>query len=163
MAKLIAKFIATGGGSGLLPGAPGTWGSLAALPFAWLIDAQYGLYGLALATLLVFLAGVWAAENYATAIGVKDPGCVVVDEVAGQWLALTPVALLPETQAGGHLWPYALAFAAFRLFDIVKPWPVRTLERLPGGWGIMVDDIAAGIYAAIVTYFALLFINQTLG
>lgn len=136
-----ASLIATWFGSGLLPKAPGTWGSLAALPFAALIAALGGPWALLAASLLAFAVGLWAAERYARSLGREDPGAVVIDEVAGMWLALVPLALdLPS---------YAIAFLFFRVFDIVKLWPANMVERrLKGGLGIMADDMVAGAYAA---------------
>jgi phosphatidylglycerophosphatase A len=137
-------FLATGGGSGDLPKAPGTWGSLAALPCAVLLVMLGGQWLLALAVLLAFVVGVWASGKYAEAIGLGDPGSVVIDEFAGQWLAILPLALD---------WRYYIvAFILFRLFDITKPWPCRAAERFPGGVGIMLDDIVAGLYAGILTW-----------
>ena len=137
--------LATWFGSGLLPKAPGTWGSLAALPFAIVIVAFGGTWGLLAATVVATLVGVWAAGVYAARSGRQDPQAVVIDEVAGQWLALVPVA--------DDLRLYAVAFLAFRFFDIVKVWPAGRIDReLKGGWGIMLDDIVAGLYAAALTY-----------
>ncbi len=134
--------VSTWFGSGLIPGPSGTWGSLAALPFAWLILLWAGPWGLVLGAALAFAVGVWASDRYAAAIGKKDPGAVVIDEVAGQWLALAPLPLDPLAFLG--------SFFLFRFFDIVKPWPAGWCDRnLDGGWGIMVDDIFAGLYAAI--------------
>jgi phosphatidylglycerophosphatase A len=134
-------------GSGYLPRMPGTWGSLAALPFAAGLVWVGGAWTLAAAALLVGGAGIWVADRYAAGHGAKDPQEVVIDEVAGQWLALVPLALDPL-----H---FAVGFAAFRLVDTLKPWPIRRLERLPGGLGIMADDLAAGIGAAALGYAAL--------
>ena len=140
-----ASLLATWFGSGLLPKAPGTWGSLAALPFAIVIAALAGPWGLLAAVLAVTVAGLWAADVYAARSADNDPGEVVIDEVAGQWLALVPAALDPRL--------YAVAFLAFRFFDIVKVWPANWLDRnLKGGWGIMLDDLAAGVYAGALTY-----------
>ena len=146
------SLLATWFGSGLLPGAPGPWGSLAALPFAWLLVQLGGAPLLAAATILLFVIGIPVSARYAQQLGDADPGAVVIDEVAGQWLAILPVA---------HALPfYLVAFAAFRLFDIVKPWPVGWLDRhLKGGLGIMADDLAAGVYAAAVAYAALLLLG----
>jgi len=147
-----ATLIATWFGSGLVRFAPGTWGSLAALPCAYLLHLLGGTWLLAAAAGLVFLAGLWASGRYAAALGSGDPGAVVVDEVAGQWLALLP---LPT-----DLWWYAAAFALFRLFDIVKPWPIGWLDRnLSGGLGIMADDLAAGLLAGLVAYGLMLWIG----
>lgn len=138
-----ALWLATWFGAGLLPRAPGTWGSLAALPFAWAITGAGGPWLLAAATVVLSFVGWWAAERYAAASGSGDPGQVVIDEVAGQWLVLT---LAPRTLVG-----YALGFALFRLFDIVKPWPVSWADRrLKGGLGIMLDDILAAFYGLAV-------------
>ncbi|MCZ6510741.1 MAG: phosphatidylglycerophosphatase A [Alphaproteobacteria bacterium] len=139
----LVSFIATGGGSGNLPVAPGTWGSLVALPCAAGLHILGGPWLLSLAILLAFVAGVWASGRYADAIGRSDPGSVVIDEFAGQWLAILPVALD---------WRYYIvAFVLFRFTDITKPWPCRMAERAPGGLGIMLDDIVAGVYAGILT------------
>ncbi len=140
----LVSFIATGGGSGNLPVAPGTWGSLVALPLAAVLAIVGGPWLLSLATLLVFVVGVWASGRYARAIGRGDPGSVVIDEIAGQWLAILPVALD---------WRYYIvAFVLFRFTDITKPWPCRPAERAPGGVGIMLDDIVAGVYAGVLTW-----------
>ena len=140
-----ASLLATWFGSGLLPKAPGTWGSLAALPFAYGIAVFSGTWGLLAAAILATLVGVWAGGVYAARSGQDDPQRVVIDEVAGQWLALVPVAQ--------DLRLYAIGFLAFRFFDIVKVWPARAIDRdLKGGWGIMLDDVVAGLYAAAVTY-----------
>lgn len=137
-----AVMLATWFGAGLLPGAPGSWGSAAALPFAWLIAWQAGPYGLLAAGLAVLGIGIWAAGVYAERTAAIDPKPVVIDEVAGQWLALVPAALDPLHFAAG--------FILFRVADILKPWPARWIEReLPGGLGIMVDDVVAAAYAAL--------------
>ena len=147
-----AAAIATVFGIGRLKPASGTWASLAALPFAWAmlqIPAPYGQILLCLATLAALGLGVWASQRFARDIGRDDPGEAVIDEVAGQWLALW-------FAQGPALWHFALGFALFRLFDIAKPWPVNwAQERLPGGWGIMMDDIVAGLYAAALLYVAI--------
>lgn len=140
---------ATWFGSGLLPWMPGTWGSLAALPAAALLQWAGGAWALMIATLAVLAGGTAAAAAYARRSGQADPGAVVIDEVAGQWASLVPLGLDP--------WSYLVGFLAFRLFDTVKPWPVRTFERLPGGWGIMADDLAAAGYAGLLGYLLLAF------
>ncbi len=141
-----ARLIATWFGVGLAPVAPGTAASLVALPIAWGLITLSGSLGLALATALVFGLGVLAAGTYATALGDGDPRSVVVDEVAGQWLAILPAAALPMPV----FWHYALAFVLFRAADIGKPWPAGWIDRnLGGGMGIMLDDVAAGAYAAL--------------
>jgi phosphatidylglycerophosphatase A len=132
-------FLATFAGAGLAPKAPGTAGSLAALPFAWLIAREWGGLGLVVAAAAVFATGWWAAAVVVRRVG-PDPSIVVIDEVAGQFLTLAVVPLD---------WRYyAAGFALFRLFDIVKPWPVGWADRrVGGGFGVMLDDILAAIYA----------------
>lgn len=135
-----AVLIATWCGVGLIPKAPGTCGSLAALPIAWVIRVLWGVPGLAAADAVVFVVGCWAAAAIAGASRIPDPGAVVVDEVAGQWLTLLAAPLDPLA--------WGLGFALFRLFDIWKPWPVGWLDRhITGGIGIMLDDVAAAAYA----------------
>jgi phosphatidylglycerophosphatase A len=130
-------------GVGLLPAAPGTWASLVALPLAWAIRSRWGAIGLVAATVAIFGAGCWAAAKVAKASSIKDPGMIVVDEVAGQWLVLLGATLDPLS--------YFLAFLLFRIFDIRKPWPVRWADRhLQGGLGIMFDDLLAAVYALLV-------------
>jgi phosphatidylglycerophosphatase A len=144
-----AAVLATWFGAGLLPRAPGTWGSAAALPLAWLLVAWGGPTALALAVVVVSAVGWWASAVYVTRTGRDDPGEIVIDEVAGQWLALIFVPLDPLL--------YLAAFAAFRLFDIKKPFPVGWLDRhIDGGLGVMADDIAAGLYAMAIMQIALL-------
>lgn len=142
-----AWVVGTWFGAGLLKPGPGTYGSVAAV-LLWLAAAHVLhpgpvalAVGTALAALAATLLGVPAATIVARESGREDPGFVVVDEVAGQWIAL--IAVRPD-------WPHALlALALFRLFDIWKPWPIRRLEQLPEGTGIMLDDVAAGALALI--------------
>jgi phosphatidylglycerophosphatase A len=143
-----ASLLATWFGAGLLPRAPGTWGSLAALPFAWAIATLFGQAALLVAAAVVFFVGWWAAEQVGRASGIGDEGSIVIDEVAGQWLTL---AVAPPSAVA-----YVLGFLLFRLFDITKPWPASTAERrLPGGLGVMADDIVAAVYAAALLYLLL--------
>ena len=140
-----AKIIATFFGAGLSPKAPGTVGSVAALPFAWILFEWGGAPALMLATMLIFLIGVWSGGIYANEIGQTDPSAVVIDEVAGQWLTLLVVPT--------DLILYALGFVLFRFFDILKPWPVSWADRnIKGGFGIMFDDILAGVYAGAILF-----------
>ena len=126
-----------------MPLAPGTWASLAALPCGWLIRAHLGIVGLLIAAMITFAAGWWAAERIARASRILDPGFVVVDEIAGQLLVLAVAPLDWRF--------YFAAFLLFRLFDIWKPFPVNWLDRtVKGGFGIMLDDVAAAIYALIL-------------
>lgn len=140
-----AFLISTWFGAGLLPVAPGTWGSAAALPFAWLIVALGGQWALLGASIAAFIIGIWAAEIYGRRSGLKDAGPIVIDEVAGQWLTLVPAPLDPLI--------YLAGFLLFRAADIVKPWPAGWADRaLDGGLGVMLDDVFAGLYAAGVLF-----------
>jgi len=153
-----AWLVGTFCGIGQLKPGPGTWGSVAATliwiflfnfhVFHWghhfvvFAPRFFPLWPTLILALLATLIGIPAATIVARESVRKDPQNVVIDEVAGQWLTLAAAA--PD-------WRHALAgLALFRLFDITKPWPARQLERLPAGWGIMLDDLAAGLYAAIV-------------
>jgi phosphatidylglycerophosphatase A len=138
-----AALIATWFGAGLLPWMPGTWGSLAALPFAWMIRSYCGAAGLSIAAAVLFLIGWWAAARMAAASGKTDPGFIVIDEVTAQWLVLVAAPLDPRA--------YAAAFLLFRLFDITKPRPIEWIERrFGGGLGIMLDDAMAALYALVI-------------
>ncbi|MEQ9518742.1 MAG: phosphatidylglycerophosphatase A [Parvibaculum sp.] len=145
-----ASLIATWFGSGLLPKAPGTWGSLAALPFAWGIATLTGTpHSLLLAALVLLPIGAWASARHSATLGTHDAGEIVVDEVVGLWLVLGVVPVAP------HWW--LAGFALFRLFDVWKPWPISWLDaNVHGGWGIMLDDVAAGIAGAVVLAFVFL-------
>lgn len=137
--------IATWFGAGLLPKAPGTWGSLAALPFAWVITQHFGMLGLVIATVLVFALGMWVSEIFVQRFGGEDPQAIVIDEVAGQWLVLVMVP--PD------LVYYAAGFVLFRIVDIFKPWPANWADsQVKGGLGVMLDDVLAAPYAMAVLY-----------
>ncbi len=145
--------VATVFGAGYLRPAPGTWGSVAAMPPGILLLWIGGFWALLLGTVVVTAVGVIASGHQAAASGRKDPSEVVIDEVAGQWIALLPIGLFGL----GTLWFTWLAgLALFRLFDVVKPWPCDNLEALPGGWGVMCDDLMAGLYAALALSLVLL-------
>lgn len=148
----LAALLSTGFGAGLLPKAPGTWGSLLAVALSEGLLALAGLPGVALLAAAAFLAGVPASDRIAVLRGRKDPPEVVVDEVAGQALALALLhAALPAASPAGLRWGLvALAFGLFRLFDVAKPGPVDSVQALPGGWGIMLDDVLAGLGAGIL-------------
>lgn len=138
----IARSIAMVGGLGRIPAMPGTWASAAAVPAAWALHIAGGVPLLALATVLVFLIGLWASGIAANEAGVKDPGWIVIDEIAGQWLVLLVVP--PDIEL------YALGFVLFRIADIWKPWPASWADRaLTGGPGVMVDDLFAAAWAAL--------------
>ena len=135
--------LATGFGSGYLPKAPGTWGSALAALLAWPIVETGGIVALATAALLATLIGIKVTDIYQDRTGESDPGAVVIDEFAGQWLTLLVCPLDPVWWLAG--------FCAFRLFDIAKPWPVRWIDRkMKSATGVMLDDIAAGVYAVVL-------------
>jgi phosphatidylglycerophosphatase A len=144
-----AEWLATCFGLGKVSHAPGTVASavatLCGVPLVLL-----GWRALLPAFIAITAIGIPACGAYARARRIHDPGDCVLDEVAGQWLALLPVAAAVD----GNHWPaYLVAFLAFRLFDIWKPWPAWWAEqRLPGGIGIVADDVAAGVYAALVVF-----------
>jgi len=133
--------------------APGTAGSLVALIGGFFL-AKEGYFVLLAALLLVTIIGVFAADAYSGLTGKHDAGEVIIDEVAGQWLVLLCISPNLDTA----LWWYLAGFVLFRLFDILKPWPVSSAERLPGGIGVMADDLVAGTLAGIVLLMAQLFI-----
>ena len=144
-----AFLLATWFGAGLMPKIPGTWGSAAALPFAWVIAYFGGPFALLAASFVAFGVGIWAADVYGRHSGIKDAGPIVIDEVAGQWLTLFAVPANPVA--------YLIGFFYFRLFDILKPWPASWADRdVKGGLGVMLDDMFAGVYAAIATFFTFL-------
>lgn len=152
-APLWAFLVATFFGIGTLGPGPGTWGSAAAIIIWWGLThalaphiQPFVLAGLAA---LAIVIGIPAATRVAKASGKEDPGFVVIDEVAGQWITLLFVPVAWKTILAG--------FILFRGFDIVKPPPVRKLEHLPEGTGIVVDDVAAGVYALVVMQLLLHF------
>ena len=140
----VALAIATFG-VGYLPLIPGTFGSMVGVAIFLLL--QYWPLQLLFIVLIVVL-GVWAASRTERLLGLKDPGKVVVDEVAGQMISLMPLPFLAD---GPWLVWVIVSFNLFRLFDIFKPYPAHRFEALPGGFGIMADDLVAGIYGAIGT------------
>jgi len=147
-----ALLLATWFGVGYAPKAPGTFGSAAALPFAWVIATLFGSWALVPAAALLFFIG-WAASNRVVASSrSSDPQIIVVDEVVGQWLtlAVTPPDLLA----------YALGFAFFRVADIFKPWPAGWADRqVGGGLGVMLDDALAALYSAGLLWVVLRFLR----
>ncbi|MCA8878451.1 MAG: phosphatidylglycerophosphatase A [Rhodobacteraceae bacterium] len=162
-----SRLIATAGGVGLLRPAPGTWGSAAAIPVAWLLHGIGGFVLLASATLLVTLVGWWAARAEERATGSHDASEIVIDEVAGQWIALWPLSLgLSHAGVGPWLFPWpgwVGAFLAFRLLDIRKPGPVGWADRQPGATGVMLDDLIAGVLAALLVALAAFIAHGVIG
>lgn len=148
--KLAARLLATFFGVGLFPLAPGTAASAVAAIGYGLALHRLPVAPYAILVGALFFGGAWSSAVHAAELRVADPGRIVVDEVCGQLVAL---AFLPPDWTA-----VAAAFVLFRVFDIIKPWPIRKLERLPGGWGIMADDIGAGLAAAALGRLALLWL-----
>jgi phosphatidylglycerophosphatase A len=136
----MALAIASAGGAGYSPVAPGTVGSLVTLVALWLIP--FTRPALVVTLVSVTVVGIWAGSRVERALGVKDPGVIVIDEVAGMLLS---VLLVPRTVP-----VLVCAFLLFRLFDIWKPFPARESQTLSGGFGVMVDDLVAGVYALVL-------------
>ena len=146
---LIPKLLATSFGAGFLPVAPGTWGAIVAiilwLPlYIWASPMVSVIITLA-AVIIYFIVGTWAS-NMAEKYWGKDPVVACADETVGQWLALIPVTSLCPW------WEIIISLALFRFFDIFKPLGIRSLEKIPGGFGMMADDILAGIYSAVLIF-----------
>jgi len=158
-ANPLAAFLATGFGSGLSPVMPGTAGSLVGLAVGGILvrvlAPHTGSVGLALGLLtsgLVFGAiGVAVSGPVCRALGAKDPGCIVIDEISGQLIACTAIPLIVDGRSAAfRVAAWAGAFVLFRFFDIVKPGPIRTVQELPEGWGVVLDDVLGGVAAAVV-------------
>ena len=150
MSRIVATFLYVGY---LKPG-PGTWGSAAALPVAFLLHGLGGFPALAIATAAAFLIGTWATERETAGAADKDPSEIVIDEVVGMWIALWPLSA-GLWLGGADPWVvpgpgWVGAFLLFRLFDVWKPGPVGWADRQPGAMGVMLDDVIAGLMAAAV-------------
>jgi len=135
--RVLVRLLGSCFGLGLIPKAPGTFGTLGGVAIAWFLPDQRALL---LTTLVVTVVGVGLATLAEKHVGGTDPQWFVLDEVAGYLAVLIG---LPFHEP----WLLAAAFVAFRLFDITKPWPIRKFEKLPGGWGVMADDLVAAFYA----------------
>lgn len=150
---ILPRLIATSLGAGFLPVCPGTWGALVGiilwLPLYIWASVSVTLWVTVAAVVIFTIAGTWASDVAERYWG-KDPVVACIDETVGQWLTLLPVTPLCPW------WEIVLALALFRFFDIFKPLGIRKTEKLPGGWGMMADDILAGIYGAII----ILIINE---
>lgn len=154
--------LATGFGSGLITPAPGTWGTLAALLIYQCALVYLPLIGFWLVVLFASIAGIYICGKAALDSGSHDHGSIVWDEFAGFWLAIAIATLL----TGGHLHLYWViaGFLYFRLFDIVKPFPIGWLDqRVPGGFGIMLDDLLAGVFAGAALYGSIMLYAKYLG
>ncbi len=149
-----ANFLALGAGSGLAPKAPGTFGTLAAVPLVFLMPNNLPVYCVII--LVLFALGVWLCDTCANNLGVHDHPAIVFDEWVG--FLITMIA------APRSLWFVALGFVLFRIFDVLKPWPIGVADkRVSGGLGIMVDDVIAGIFAAITMQLIIVFLLSWFG
>jgi phosphatidylglycerophosphatase A len=147
-----AVFIATMGGIGWLPKAPGTFGALVTLPIAWVITTLIGPVGLVIFCILIFFAGMWSTNYYSRITKTEDSSHCVIDECLGQCIVLLPITTDPIL--------YIIGFVCFRFFDILKPWPTNWCDRtIKGGFGIMLDDVMAAIQAIIVMFLLTKVIN----
>jgi phosphatidylglycerophosphatase A len=154
--KELAEIIGTVAKVGYLKPAPGTWGSAAAVPLFWALNEVGGIPTVIIATIIVCIVGLWATQvmtkDAAAGTEEHDPSEIVIDEVAGQWIALFPVAFGAQMMGveSALLWPgYLAGFILFRLFDIWKPSLVGMADRRGDAIGVMLDDIIAGVFAAI--------------
>jgi len=145
----LAVLVATLGPVGRVPVAPGTAGSAVAALFLWVVPLPAPAHAAWLAAVVV--VGTWAAHRAAPALGAKDPGAIVIDEVAGMTLTMLTVPITPATLVTG--------FLLFRAFDVVKPPPARASQAIPGGVGVVIDDLVAGLYA----FLALAAVRVVLG
>lgn len=171
-AKLIV-WVAQGFGIGRIPFAPGTWGSVLGVVWSIVLFEAFSPAAVALTVLLSGLFAVWCCGEAEQILGQKDPGSIVLDEIVAMplvyaglwfwqawgdsdngwsfWFSAKTVDLAEMART---MWPALLAgFALFRLFDIWKPWPIRRLQHLPGGWGVVADDLAAGLAAGVALFF----------
>lgn len=143
-------FLALGFGSGLAPKAPGTFGTIAAIPLVCLLAYSTSLSGYLLVTLVASIVGIWLCGKTAKDMMVHDDSSIVWDEIAGLLITMIAVPLSWQT--------LLLGFVLFRLFDILKPWPISYLDaRVHGGFGIMIDDVLAGFFALILMHLTLYF------
>lgn len=141
--KTISPWLATWGGSGLLTPASGTWGTVGAMILGVPLLYYTGILGLLVAICILFPLGVWASNEYEKQTATKDSSHIVIDEVVGLFIALIPAVLTPAS--------YLTAFLLFRFFDVIKPWPISYFDKRIGhGMGVMLDDVVAGIFAALV-------------
>ncbi|MDY6850778.1 MAG: phosphatidylglycerophosphatase A [Thermodesulfobacteriota bacterium] len=139
--------VSTLGPIGRLPKAPGTWGSLAAMITAPWLFLMFSFQARLLILGALFVLGGLTAHRAEKILDQKDPGCVVIDEVLGQWVCFFPFSF---NLGSANIWHLLIGFALFRAFDILKPWPIRRSENwLAGGFGVMLDDVIAGVYAAL--------------
>lgn len=138
-----STWAATWFGCGLIQPGPGTWGTIGALPFGIILLMFGGIPALLVGIIIAFPLGLWASKHFERMVREKDSGMIVIDEVVGVWIAMIPALLTPAS--------IGIAFVLFRFFDILKPWPINFFDKkFRGPMGVMIDDVMAGIYAALV-------------
>jgi phosphatidylglycerophosphatase A len=154
-------WIAQGFGLGRIRYGPGTFGSVLGIGWFLLLFSTHNLFAYFLGTVLGIVASVWFCGEAEKVLGQKDPGSIILDEIVALpvcfagWLipSYKIHGQFPHLPAGSEFfWLMLLVFCAFRFFDIVKPWPVRQIQSLPGGWGVTMDDILAAIYVLLLTW-----------
>jgi phosphatidylglycerophosphatase A len=156
-------FVAQGFGSGRLPAAPGTWGSLVGIAWFLLLVAPGSFWVYLIGTGVGIGVGIWFCDRAERILGLKDPGSIVLDEIVAMPLAYGSWVIAAELQMGGcsfqdlaavgrFWWMLGIGFVAFRLFDALKPWPIGAMQCIRGGWGVVVDDLAAALCATVVLY-----------
>jgi len=156
IADFIAVFIATGLGAGFIPFGPGTWGSIVGLLIAYGLIAVFGADALLLQNILIAAGlvsaalGVWAGHRAEKIFDRKDASQIVIDEVCGQIISFVFIAPYLVRLGPQWRWWMVAGFALFRAFDIFKPYPINRLQDLSGGFGVVMDDVLAGIYAAVL-------------
>lgn len=150
MRRGAAVFVATVGGLGRIPWAPGTWGSAVGLALGWLIVRALPVVSVGPVLVISFVAGALVCTSAERALNRHDPPAVILDEV---WGMVFVIVLLPWTVASSAR--LFIAFLLFRVFDIAKPPPLKALARWPGGWGIMADDLGAAVYASCVLWLGM--------
>ncbi|TNG01086.1 MAG: phosphatidylglycerophosphatase A [Gammaproteobacteria bacterium] len=143
--------LAFGLGAGASPYAPGTVGTLLGVPIVWLL-ADWPLWVYLLVTAVLVLVGIWVCEKTSRDIGVHDHSGIVIDEIAGYLITMIAVPV--------NIWTLLAGFILFRIFDVAKPWPIHWLDkRVKGGFGIMIDDVIAGVFALTVMWLGLVFLD----
>lgn len=143
-------WLAEGGGLGRLPLAPGTWGSAGAAAVFWLVHRGWPVLGPGLLVAVGLPLGFWACREALCVHDGPDPDRVVADEFLGQWIALLPLVAMTGTRAVAV--GVVLGFLVFRVFDVLKVPPARRAEALPGPWGVLLDDVVAGIYTSLTLF-----------
>ena len=160
MSEKLVLWIATYGGLGLSPKAPGTVGSIGTLPLAFVLAYFFGAYGIIAAAVIVFIIGTWATDVIIRDSAEKDPGKVVIDEVAGQLLTFVFIADSMLYHNLENWWLYLVGLLAFRFFDICKMGPVKWFDsKMKNAFGVMMDDVCAGLIGGVIIWGVITYFN----